>query len=423
VIPLKGGDIVWPFTKKEKRSIENTTSQTLEQIILGIPVSEITPQNILEIPAVSACLERITSIAASLPLKLYKENGGRTNEILTDPRVALLNDDTKDLLSGYDFKKALFRDYYIYGAGYAYINRRRNDIISLNYVENQYVSPMIGADPIFKSADFLVGGKTYKEYDFLKFVRNTKNGVTGRGIYDDNKKILEVAYKTLLFEEVLIGSGGNKKGFLKAEGRVSKETLDYIKEQFSSLYKNNAENVVVLNSGLSFQEASQTSVEMQLNDLKKANAESIYSIFGTPKSIIEGGATEKDKELFTEQCLLPLLSAFETHSNKEFLLNVEKGSFYFAFDTKLLTRGDLLTRYQAYEIGAKSGFLQPDEIRYLEDMEPLGLEFIKLGLQDVLYDPKTKQIYTPNTDKTSKMNSESKPITEPITEPKGGDEE
>ncbi len=334
-----------------------------------------------------------------------------------------MNDDTKDLLSGYDFKKALFRDYYIYGAGYAYINRRRNDIISLNYVENQYVSPMIGADPIFKSADFLVGGKTYKEYDFLKFVRNTKNGVTGRGIYDDNKKILEVAYKTLLFEEVLIGSGGNKKGFLKAEGRVSKETLDYIKEQFSSLYKNNAENVVVLNSGLSFQEASQTSVEMQLNDLKKANAESIYSIFGTPKSIIEGGATEKDKELFTEQCLLPLLSAFETHSNKEFLLNVEKGSFYFAFDTKLLTRGDLLTRYQAYEIGAKSGFLQPDEIRYLEDMEPLGLEFIKLGLQDVLYDPKTKQIYTPNTDKTSKMNSESKPITEPITEPKGGDEE
>ncbi|HCW73326.1 MAG TPA: phage portal protein, partial [Clostridiaceae bacterium] len=64
---------MWPFTKKEKRSIENTTSQTLEQIILGIPVSEITPQNILEIPAVSACLERITSIAASLPLKLYKE--------------------------------------------------------------------------------------------------------------------------------------------------------------------------------------------------------------------------------------------------------------------------------------------------------------------------------------------------------------
>lgn len=410
---------MWPFTKKENRSLENTTPQTLEQIILGIPVAEITPQNILEIPAVSACLERITGIAASLPLKLYKEDGDKTNEVQSDPRVALINDDTKDILSGYDFKKALFRDYYIYGSGYAYINRRRNDIQSLNYVENQYVAPMVGVDPIFKSADFIVGGKTYNEYDFLKFVRNTKNGVTGRGIYDDNKKILEVAYKTLLFEEVLIGSGGNKKGFLKAEGRVTKETLDYIKEQFSRLYKNNSENVVVLNSGLSFQEASQTSVEMQLNELKKANAEAIYAIFNVPKSIIEGGATGKDKDLFVEHCIISLLTAFETNANKEFLLNAERGSFYFAFDTKLLTRGDLLTRYQAYEIASKNGFLQPDEIRYLEDYSPLGLDFIKLGLQDVLYDPKTKQIYTPNTDKTSKMNSNS----EQTTEPKGGDKE
>lgn len=410
---------MWPFTKKEKRSLENTTSQTLEQIILGIPVSEITPQNILEIPAVSACLEKITGIAASLPLKLYKESGDITNEIKKDVRVALINDDTKDLLSGYDFKKAIFRDYFIYGSGYAYINRRRNQIVSLNYVENQYVSPMIGTDPIFKKADFVVGGKTYNEYDFLKFVRNTKNGITGRGLYDENKKILEVAYKTLLFEEVLIGSGGNKKGFLKAEGRVSKETLDYIKEQFSSLYKNNSENVVVLNSGLSFQEASQTSVEMQLNELKKHNAESIYSIFSIPKTIMEGGATDKDKDLLIDQCILPLLSAFETNTNKEFLLNSERGSFYFAFDTKLLTRGDLLTRYKAYEIASKNGFMQIDEIRYLEDMSPLGLKFIKLGLQDVLYDPDTEQIYTPNTDKTSKMNSNS----EPIKQPKGGDGE
>ena len=38
---------------------------------------------------------------------------------------------------------------------------------------------------------------------------------------------------------------------------------------------------------------------------------------------------------------------------------------------------------------------------YLEDLEPLGLNFIKLGLQDVLFNPETKQIYTPNTNQTS----------------------
>ena len=38
-----------------------------------------------------------------------------------------------------------------------------------------------------------------------------------------------------------------------------------------------------------------------------------------------------------------------------------------------------------------------------ENMEPLGLEFIKLGLQDVLYDPKTKVVYTPNTNQSNKL--------------------
>ena len=49
----------------------------------------------------------------------------------------------------------------------------------------------------------------------------------------------------------------------------------------------------------------------------------------------------------------------------------------------------------------------------MEDLEPLDLEFIKLGFQDVLYNPKTKQIYTPNTDKTSVMGAEN---TEKISE-------
>lgn len=47
--------------------------------------------------------------------------------------------------------------------------------------------------------------------------------------------------------------------------------------------------------------------------------------------------------------------------------------------------------------------MQIDEVRYAENLEPLGLSWVKLGLQDVLYDPKTRRIYTPNTNQTSVM--------------------
>ena len=38
-------------------------------------------------------------------------------------------------------------------------------------------------------------------------------------------------------------------------------------------------------------------------------------------------------------------------------------------------------------------------------MEPLGLNFIKLGLQDVLYNPETKELFTPNTGITQNLDS------------------
>lgn len=68
---------------------------------------------------------------------------------------------------------------------------------------------------------------------------------------------------------------------------------------------------------------------------------------------------------------------------------------YFAFDTKELLRGDLQSRFAAYKTALDANFMQIDEVRYAEDMEPLGLDWIRLGLQDVLYDSKTREVFTP----------------------------
>lgn len=42
----------------------------------------------------------------------------------------------------------------------------------------------------------------------------------------------------------------------------------------------------------------------------------------------------------------------------------------------------------------------------MEDMEPLGLKWITLGLNQVLYNPDTGEIYTPNTNKLVRKNME-----------------
>ena len=392
-------------------------SMSLEDILLqaGITTDTITKEQALNIPTVAASLELISNTVALLPICLYQEKDRKVTKI-SDNRTSLLNDDSGDTLDGFQFKKALVTDYLLNGAGYAYINRQRNNIKSLHYVDNTNVAINVNVDPIFKSYDILVNGANYREFEFLKVTRKSKDGVTGTGVIDENNKILSVTYNSLVYEELLVKTGGNKKGFLKSTGKLSKEAVAELKAAWNNLYKNNTENVVVLNNGLEFQEASNTSVEMQLNENKQTNSEQLSMLFNVPFPVLNGTASEEEYNNFIKVCILPILKAIETALNKDLLLQKEKDeSFYFSIDTKDLMKGDILKRYQAYEIATKNGIMQVDEVRYREDLEPLGLDFIKLGLQDVLYNPKTKEIYTPNTNKSTNIDN-------PNTTLEGGDD-
>lgn len=404
---------------RDYKRIQEFRESGMDELLLqaGLTSAVLTKEEALSIPSVGTCVDLISDIIATLPIKLHKEASGKVEEVEDDRRVFLLNDETLDTLDGFQFKKALVTDYLLEGAGYAYINRKRNNVESIHYVENRNVSVLVGIDPIFKSYDISVNGVNYREFEFIKIARNSKDGVTGNGIIKDHNKILSVAYNTLVFEESLVKTGGNKKGFLKSLGRLSKDAIKELKEAWNNLYKNNTENIVVLNNGLDFKEASSTSVEMQLNENKKTNSSEINKLFKVPDSILDGSANEEVHTNFIKNCILPIIRAIETALNKDLLLPSEKEqSFYFAFDMKELIKGDIEKRYKAYEIAIKTGWMQIDEVRYLEDQPPLGLEFIKLGLQDVLYDPKTKTVYTPNTNKTADI-SEGGQVSE-----KGGEE-
>ena len=382
-----------------KRNIEEP-AQTANDVLLSAILSQdsISCEQALNIPAVARCVNLISETVSMIPIKLYREEitGGKRKTVeVTDSRCDLLNEDTKDTLDGAQFKKALVRDYLLNGNAYAYINKQRNSVKSLHYVDSKNITINQNFNPIFKDYNILVHGQTYKPFEFLKILRATKDGARGSGIVEENGELLKVAYTTLKFEQNLVSTGGNKKGFINAKNRLTREAIDALKAAWYKFYSNNDENVIILNEGLTFQEASNTSVEMQLNESKKSMSDSILEIFGVP--------TDWSWETFIKTAIMPILATFECALNRDLLLEKEKKSFYFAFDTKEIIKGDIKTRFEAYKTALESNLMQIDEVRYLENLEPLGLNFIKLGLQDVLFNPVTKEVYTPNTNQITNI--------------------
>ncbi len=356
----------------------------------------------LQIPSFAAAIDFISGICARVPVKLYKETDGETNEIKNDIRVKLLNSDTGDLLNAFQMKKAWVTDYFD-GRGYIYINRQGNTVQSLNYVEKSKVSVLKNIDPIFKDADIYIGDKKYYPFQFLKLCRNTVDGVTGKSVVETNDKLLSLYVDTLNFERMLMKTGGNKKGFLKSENKLTQKALEEIRNSWKNLFSQNSNNMMILNSGMDFKETSASSTELQLNENKLSNANDITTLFLLSSKALQGGS---DDEIVAavKTAVIPIIEQMELAYNIGLLLESEKDSMYFSCDTSRIERGDILKRYQAYEIALKNNFMQPDEIRRQEDFSPLGLDWIKLGLDSVLYNPRTKEIYTPNTNQTTQMN-------------------
>ena len=97
------------FDKIFRRDTEGTDIE----VAFGLKqISNITREQALEIPAVSAAVNFIAGTIASLPIRLYNSNDEvqTAAEITEDNRLYLLNEESGDTLNPTEIKRAVIRD-------------------------------------------------------------------------------------------------------------------------------------------------------------------------------------------------------------------------------------------------------------------------------------------------------------------------
>lgn len=396
------------FKKREKnapaqeRDVSILDETAVDDVLLKslLAGESIKREQALNIPAVASAVDLIAGSIASMPVRLFrlKEKSNIVEEIKDDSRVALLNGDTHDTLDGFQMKKALVADYLLDGNGYVFIDKSGNDVSGLHYVESDLVAVSILDIGIWKTYKITCSGGTFEPFDFIKLLRNTRNGADGEGITHEINKALETAYRSMIYQLTMTKTNGNKRGFLKSERRLGQDEIDLLKRAWNNLYNSdNEENVVVLNNGLEFQEASATAVEMQLNETVKALNDQIKDLFHISDNF----------ELTFKLAIYPIVKALETALNRDLLLENEKGRKFFSLDVKEIIRANVKERYEAYKLAKECGFMTINEMRREENMNHIdGLDVVNVGLGAVLYNTHTHEWYTPNTDSVKTQEEE-----------------
>ena len=394
----------------------NDQSVELDDVLLSALLNgeTITKEKALTLPAVSEAVDFISSMIACMPVRLFRYKKNQVEEVKGDIRTKLLNGDTGDTVNAYDMKKNMVRDYLLDIGGYTVIDRNLNEVKALYYVEPIYVSPYINANPIKKYVNFQIGAEIFKRYEVITLLRNSTNGAKGTSLIKEVSKAIETAYTTLLYELGLVQSGGSKKGYLQSEYKLVPEEIEKLKKAWNKLYKTHENNCIVLNKGVKFQEASNSSVEMQLNENKKTLTDEINGIFHI---------SDDFNETF-KKAIYPIVKSYETELNSKLLLEGEKRNYFFEFDVKEITRANLKERYEAYKMAKEIGMKTINELRKEENLNYIkGMDVIPFSLGSVLYDTETQTYFTPNKGEVSDGKENTNQPEEEQTNMEGGEEQ
>lgn len=379
--------------KKEQRNDNEVLADVAEGLIQSS--STVTRQQAMSIPVVAKSVAWIAGAIAALPIKMYHKTDSGYQEVYDDYRLPLLNDYSGNGMIANDLKRQILVDLLLDGNGYAYISKKGNKITKLSYIPTCRLTYTESVDTIDKVVNVWVDGRQVQDYNVFRLVNNSKNGISGIGFVSDCQDLLSTVLSSLQYENSSISSGV-RRGFLKSKSKLDSEKMNELRRAWRKLTTPNQSDVLVLNAGIEFEDASSTATESQLSQNKVINMHQILAYFGLPTNFFEG--VNSDAYLTAVRiAILPIVKQLTNALNNYMLLESEKSNMKFEIDTSDLVRINANERFDAYQKGLSSGILTIDEVRRMENLPVLNMQYLKLGLGDVLYNISDGKIFVPNT--------------------------
>ena len=131
---------------------------------------------------------------------------------------------------------------------------------------------------------------------------------------------------------------------------------------------------------MTFTRISMPNNEAQFLETRKFQVEEICRIYRVPPHMIGDlehatfSNIEHQSIDFAVHCIRPWLVRIEQSVNRALFSEQEKGRFYCQFNLDGLMRGSYKERMEGYAIGRQNGFLSGNDIRRLENLNPIPAE-------------------------------------------------
>lgn len=380
---------MWPFHKKEKRSSLSNLQAWLVGMFTGGTKSatgvNVTPDRALQASAVYACVRVLAETIASLPLHVYKRLDRGKEKAVDHYLYSILHDAPNPEMTSFEFRETMMGHLCLRGNAYAEkVYDRAGRIKELWPLNPDRVT--VTRDKTTKQLVYTVtipdeARKAELGSDRILHIR----GLSGDGIigYSPVRLARESIGLSLATEEYgarFFGNGSRPGGVLEHPGKLGTEARKNLKTSWEEMHKGleQSHRIAILEEGLKWHQIGIAPEEAQFLETRKFQLNDIARIFRVPPHLIGDlerstfSNIEHSSIDFVVHTIRPWLVRWEQALKLRLIREREGDQIYFAeFLVDGLLRGDVQSRYNAYAVGRQNGWLSADDIRELENMNPL----------------------------------------------------
>lgn len=333
------------------------------------------------IAAVWACVRVLSETLASLPVFLYRRIEKGKEKAADHPLYDLLHIKPNSEETAFQFKETMMSHVVLQGNCYA--NKVTNgtgyvrelwplsveNVKEVKRVNGElfYVYRDSGRDVLIPKAEmFHVPGLGY-------------DGIRGYSPIELLKQQFGSAIASRRYGAEFFKNGGRPDGVLKHPGKLKDEAFKRLRDSWASAHSDwgSKSKTAILEEGADYQAVSIPPEHAQFIETMKFSVNEIARIFRVPPHLIADldRATFSNIEHqgieFVVHTMRPWLVRWEQAITLQLIPEREQREYFAEFQVDALLRGDIQARYQAYRTGREMGVLSANDIRALENMNPI----------------------------------------------------
>lgn len=372
-IQTRASEKYWELEFQRRKALATGKAQT------GFVVTE---ETALTYSAVLAAVRVLSETISSLPLFTYRRLGERRREPALDhPLFSILHDLPNDEHTSLEVRETLMANVLLWGNAFAEIRRDgAGQVRELWPLESKHAEvKRVNGRLVYVYTKPGEQARALNREQVLHIRGLSINGATGLSPIAAAREAIGLGLATEGYGARFFSNDASPGGVLEHPSQLSDGAHKHLRESIEDRHGGlaGAHKLMILEEGMKFARVGIPPDDAQFLDTRKFQVAEIARIFRIPPHLLGDleratfSNVEQQALEFVVHTVRPWLVRFEQAIKRDLIRPEDRETIFAEHKVDGLLRGDVDTRYKAYSTGRQWGWLSANDIRALENMNPI----------------------------------------------------